>query len=254
MTDDLDACAALVAKGDPARWRAVMAAPEAMRARLLPIYAANVEVARAPWVTSEPLIAKMRLQWWRDALEEIAAGGPVRRHEVVTPLAGVIDAEGARLLDRAVAAREWDVDGEAFRDRNAVLDHVDRTAGSVMRVAARAVGAPDGAARDAGRAQGVANLLAAVPALVAKRKHPLPHGDPEAHAVALADGGLAALDRFRAADVPRAARPAFLVLPEAERVLRAIRARPRAVTEGLPEGPSLRDRVAFARRALLNRP
>jgi len=66
--DDLVACAKLVERGDPLRFRTVMAAPLHARRVLFPLYAFNVEVSRAPWVTQEPMIAEMRLQWWRDAL------------------------------------------------------------------------------------------------------------------------------------------------------------------------------------------
>ena len=60
MSDaDIAACAALVARGDPPRFRAAMAAPVAMRRLLFPLYAFNLEVARAPWVTQEPMIALM---------------------------------------------------------------------------------------------------------------------------------------------------------------------------------------------------
>ena len=100
--EDIAACAALVQKADPDRFAATMAAKPAAREKLLPIYAFNVEVARAPWVTQESMIAEMRLQWWRDALEEIKAGGMVRRHEVVTPLALVLDGESAALLDQLI--------------------------------------------------------------------------------------------------------------------------------------------------------
>jgi phytoene/squalene synthetase len=71
----LEACADLLRRGDPDRFLAAMAAPPAARRVLLPLYAFNLEVARAPQVTAEPMIAEMRLQWWRDALAEIAAGG-----------------------------------------------------------------------------------------------------------------------------------------------------------------------------------
>ena len=81
-----------------------MAAPVAAREKLFPIYAFNVEVARAPWVASEPMIGEMRLQWWRDALEEIAEGKGVRQHEVTTPLASVLDSDGARLFSGLAAA------------------------------------------------------------------------------------------------------------------------------------------------------
>jgi len=43
-----DACAALVAKGDPDRFLSAMTAPVALRGRLLTLYAFNLEVARAP--------------------------------------------------------------------------------------------------------------------------------------------------------------------------------------------------------------
>ena len=58
----LQACAELVERGDPDRFLATMAAPVALRATLFPLYAFNVEIARAPWVTQEPMIAEMRLQ------------------------------------------------------------------------------------------------------------------------------------------------------------------------------------------------
>ena len=48
--DDFSACAALVERGDPGRFRATMAAPLAARRVLFPLYAFNLEVARAPWV------------------------------------------------------------------------------------------------------------------------------------------------------------------------------------------------------------
>ena len=252
---DLSACAALLARGDPPRLRAAMAAPVAMRRLLLPLYAFNLEVARAPWVTQEPTIALMRLQWWRDALSEIAAGGPVRRHEVVTPLAAALDGRGARELDDAVAAREADLETAAPADLDAVAAHVDRTAGTLLWTAARLAGARDeAAARAAGRAQGIANYLAAVPALVARGRHPLPHGDPPRHAAALARSGLDALAAFRAARPPAAARPVFLVLPEAHAALCRYAADPAAVLAPPPPEPGLRARLSLAWRAAAGRP
>ena len=252
---DIAACATLVARGDPPRFRATMAAPVALRRLLFPLYAFNLEVARAPWVTQEPMIALMRLQWWRDALSEIAAGGPVRRHEVVTPLAAVLDAAGARDLDDAVAAREADLDRDAPSGIDAVQAHADRTAGTLLWTAARLAGATDmAAARAAGRAQGLAGLLSAVPELVRRGRHPLPHGDPAVHAAALARTGLDALATFRATSQPRAARPVFLVLPEAEAALRRIARDPEAVLRDGPPAPTLRTRLALGLRAMAGRP
>jgi phytoene/squalene synthetase len=135
--DDLNACAALVEKGDPARFRTVMAAPLDARRALFPLYALNVEISRAPWVTAEPMIAEMRLQWWRDALEEIAAGEGVRRHEVVTPLSRVLSVEDARALDDLVAARRWDCYKDPFEDQAHLTKYIEDTSGILMSVAAR---------------------------------------------------------------------------------------------------------------------
>ena len=109
-------CAEIVEQGDPVRFSAAMASPLAARKVLFPLYAFNIEVSRAPWLTKEPMIAEMRLQWWRDVLEEIAQEKPVRAHEVSTALAGVIDPKGAEALDALVAARRWDIYDEAFED------------------------------------------------------------------------------------------------------------------------------------------
>ena len=52
---DLDACASLVAKGDPDRFSALLASPIDVRPVMLPIYAFNLEVSRAPWLTEEAM-------------------------------------------------------------------------------------------------------------------------------------------------------------------------------------------------------
>ncbi|MDJ0823420.1 MAG: squalene/phytoene synthase family protein [Paracoccaceae bacterium] len=178
---DLIACAQIVEKGDPDRFAAAMAAPVQARVVLFPIYAFNVEVARAPWVTQEPLIAQMRLQWWTDVLEEIACGGPVRRHEVATPLAGVIDAEAAKRLQTLVAARHLDIERAPFEDDAALGTYLQDTAGSLAAVAAQTLGASaEGAVIPWAKATGLVRYLQAVPELEARGKLPLPDGRAEA--------------------------------------------------------------------------
>lgn len=250
----LDACAALVERGDPDRFLATMAAPPEARARLFPIYAFNVEVARAPWATEQPLIAEMRLQWWRDALEEIAEGRPVRRHEVTEPLAEALDPEGARVLAAAVAARRWDAYREPFADQAALDAYLEDTAGALLWAAARALGAREGeaAVRGAGFAQGLGNWLRAIPALEARGLRPLVDGRPEAVA-SLARRGLGRLAEARATGAPREARPAMLAVWRAESVLRRAAAEPRRVAEGRLEGSEFARRGALLLRAATGR-
>ena len=248
---DIAACAGLVARGDAARFRAVMAAPVALRRMLFPLYAFNLEVARAPWVTREPLIAEMRLQWWRDALDEIGSGGTVRRHEVVTPLAAALDAEGARDLADLAEARLADVDGPRFGSRDDVTRYLDRTAGTLLWTASRLAGAEDApAVRDAGLAHGIAAWLRAAPDLMAKGRQPLPPGEPERETRALAETGLAALARFRQARIPASARPVFLVLSDTAAELRASARAPGEV----PALNPLASRARLAFRAMTGRP
>ena len=199
------ACAALVERGDRDRYAATMAAPVAARARLFPLYGFNLEVARAPWVTKEPLIAEMRLQWWRDVVAEDRP----RAHEVAGPLHALIHEAGlpVPVLDALIAARQWDIYREPFADRAAFDAYLDATGGGLLWLAARALGAGpevEPAARDLGWAVGLAGFLRAVPELEARGCVPLVDGRPAAVAD-LARDGLARLERARRGRVPGAA-------------------------------------------------
>ena len=226
-----EACAALVERGDPDRFAATMAAPVAARARLWPLYAFNLEVARAPWVTKEPMIAEMRLQWWRDVVAEPKA----RAHEVAGPLHEVIVAAGlpVEVLDRLVAARRWDVYSDAFADRAAFDTYLMDTGGGLMWLAARALGAPLGAerqVRDLGWATALASFLRAVPDLEARGRVPLVDGRVQA-VQDLATEGLARLKASRGVKAG-AGRAALLAGWQTGALLRQVQHDPRVVAEG----------------------
>lgn len=244
----LTACAELVQRGDPDRFAAAMAAPVAARSVLLPLYAFNVEVSRAPWVTAEPMIAEMRLQWWRDALEEIGQGGAVRKHEVVDALAEVLDAQAADALDQLVAARRWDCYRDPFEDAADFERYINATSGNLTWVAARALGATDEkAVRDAGYAIGVANWLRAIPQLESLGRVPLVDGRAEAVA-ALAQGALARLTR-----VSKPARPAVLAGWQARGILKQATTDPAAVAEGRLDLSEFAKRGGLLKAALTGR-
>jgi len=171
------ACAAIVEKADPDRFLSAMTAPEEGRAALFPIYAFNVEVARAPWVVSEPQLAEIRLQWWRDAIAEIFAGATPRRHEVVEPLAEVI--RSANLprwpFEALIDARAFDIYADGHAGRAAFDAYIDATSGGLMRLAVAASGA-DAAelAGHIGWAHGAAGVIRALPTLWSAGRDPLP--------------------------------------------------------------------------------
>ena len=248
---DLTACADLVRRADPDRFLAAMAAPVAARAVLFPIYALNIEVARAPWVTAEPMIAGMRLQWWRDALVEIAKGGPVRRHEVVTPLAGVLDPGMAAILDDVISARYWDINKDPFEDMAEFTQHVDHTSGSLMCVAAQSLGqADEGVVRDFAFASGVSNWLRAVPELEARGRVPLVDGT----GAGVRDLAKTALNRLEQARrgrsaVSKQAAPAMLAGWQAGALLRQALHDPGRVADGTLVQSGARMRLTLMARA-----
>ncbi|MDK3072496.1 squalene/phytoene synthase family protein [Sedimentitalea sp. JM2-8] len=253
FSPDLTACAALVEKADPDRFLSAMAAPVAARRVLFPIYALNAEVARAPWVTQETMIAEMRLQWWRDALAEIAAGGPVRRHEVVTPLAGVLSADLAAQADGMVAVRRWDIYRDPFEDAAHFDRYIDQTSGTLMWLAARSLGPADEAAvRDIGFALGLANWFRAIPGLEARKRIPLLDGTPDGIR-SLARRGLDRLARARRTRIDRAALPAVLAGWQAETILTQAAANPLRVAEGTLGTSEARKRIGLITRAALGR-
>jgi phytoene/squalene synthetase len=254
MTAEL---AALVERGDPDRWRSAMTAPADARPGLMALYAFNLEIARAPWVATEPMLAQIRLQWWLDTLNEIYDGKPVRRHPVVEALAKAIDAGGLpqQLFVEMVDARQADMAAAPHPDR-AVLDlYIDRTAGHLMELAARHLGA-EGAAlavvREFARGCGTAALLRALPELRARGRDPMP---PGVAVDALARDGLVALARARGerGRVASAVAPALLAGWRAGHVLRRAATDPAAVRPGGLERAEIVARAELLWRAFSGR-
>lgn len=228
-----EASAKIVEQADEDRFRVAMAAPVGARKVLFPLYAFNVEVTRAPWVTQEAMIAEMRLQWWRDVLEEIALG-TARKHEVVEGLSEILDKEACLELDKLVAARRWDCYTDAFEDQDHLESYIDQTSGSLMWTAARLLGAAsEPVVRDFAFASGVANLLLAVPELEGRGRKPLVDGTPEGVRT-LAEDALSRWKRARSArhTVSKASAPALVAGFVAKPILQQVIRDPKSVANG----------------------
>ena len=233
-TPSLSPVGELVRRADPDRFLTALFAPPARREALLTLYAFNVELSRASAVTSEPMLAFIRLQWWREVV-----GGARKPHEVATPLAALLD-DGT--LDRAellalIDARE--AEAEPIATLEDWQGYLLASAGGLAVAAGRVLGAPGHAGlRLLGGAYGVAGLLRSVPALAARGRCMLPEDVLAAHgftveAVPTATGTalrpvldtLAATGRDwmnagRANPLPRMARAAGLCAVLAKRDLR----------------------------------
>ncbi|MEL6977088.1 MAG: squalene/phytoene synthase family protein [Pseudomonadota bacterium] len=170
--------------GDPDRFEAALFEEDlALRERFFTLIAFNLELARTRLRVTEPHIGLIRLQWWRDAIEEAEAGAPARAHPLAAPVSALIAAapkgfaaEAIRLVD----AWERDLDEAPFPSIEALRLHLESTAGRMARLGGwLALGAaPEGAADKAlsgfGLADGAARALEATPALAAAGRSLLP--------------------------------------------------------------------------------
>jgi 15-cis-phytoene synthase len=182
----LSACAALVRRHDPDRFLTALFAPAERREALFVLYAFNHELARAREAVSEPMLALIRLQWWREVVE-----GTPKRHEVATPLSDAI-AQGllvpAELLEM-IDGREAEAQ-EAIADRAAFRAYLGATAGALMAAAGRLLGGEAAILarlRALGIAHGLSGQLRNVPALARAGRVLLPQDLLGAHGLSVHD-------------------------------------------------------------------
>ncbi len=248
----MEYCADIVKTGDPDRHAATMLARPDARGALFALYAFNLEIARAPWASAEEIVAMMRLQWWVDAVEDLA-NGTVRDHPVLPPLAAAVEKYGLPVekLAEMAEARRFDVYRDGHADRAAFDAYINTTSGNLMQLAALTLGAPAQSLpviADYAYAAGIANLLRALPTLYARGRHPVPVACaldrnavasgkvPENLAQSLADITADALARLQAAHkkrglVPKSLLPALLAVPQVTMVLHKVNAAPEEALE-----------------------
>ncbi|MEX2166296.1 MAG: phytoene/squalene synthase family protein [Methyloceanibacter sp.] len=161
--------------GDPDRSLAALFALPDARADLFALYAFNVELARIAEQVSEPGLGLIRLQWWREAIEDYTKGHPVA------------DAFGETLRRRAlsptrvetlIGARHFDIAERIMPDWLALEAYLRDTAGTMFALTGEIVGtrgpALEPACEAAGQAYGLTGLMRALPVHAAKGRVYLP--------------------------------------------------------------------------------
>jgi phytoene synthase len=116
----------LVRRTDRDRFLAALFAPEPQRADLLAVLAFDYELDRTRTVTREPILAAIRLQWWREALEEAAGSGKPRAQPLVESLSETLRRRRltAEPFLALVDAREEAIEGtlDVMRTGDALAD------------------------------------------------------------------------------------------------------------------------------------
>lgn len=161
-----------VRAADEDRWLASRFAPKLTRPRLITLYALANDIARAADRVGEPLLAQMRLTWWRGALEAMLEGRDAALPPTVRAL-GEVHREAGLSVETLLSLADARVDelGDRPFETWAALDSfVDRSAGGLTLLAIQVVdpkASPTGQAaalaKAAGRAWGYCGLLRAFP-------------------------------------------------------------------------------------------
>lgn len=177
MADPFHDCIEMVRAADPDRYLSALFAPAPLRPHLFALYAFNHELARVAENVREPMLGAIRLEWWRETLEQAKAGRP-RNHVVAQALAQTFAATALPLdlCENLIAARGFDSSPDVFPDFAALENYAAATSGTLMQMALRilSVENQDALAREAGIAYALAGLLRAFPFHAHRHKLYLP--------------------------------------------------------------------------------
>jgi phytoene synthase len=173
-------CEALVRSVDRDRYLATLFVPAARRPSVFAIYAFNAEVASVRERAREPMAGEVRLQWWRDALAGLAAGGtaanPVAAALLDTIERNEISRDG---LERLIEARAFDLYDDPIPTVAALDAYLRATTSALFALVERLLLGPGvippEAAERAGLAYGAVGLLRAFPLHASRGQIYVPH-------------------------------------------------------------------------------
>src|SRR5712675_1005778 len=102
-----------VRESDRDRFLAALFAPAPQRRGLLALLAFDHELARTRSVTREPMLARIRLEWWREAVTEAAGTAKPRAQPIVESLSETVRRHqlAPQGLVALIDAREEEIEG-----------------------------------------------------------------------------------------------------------------------------------------------
>jgi phytoene synthase len=170
-----DFCTELVRAHDFARYATTLFAPVAQRRALLALYAFNVEILRVREQVSQPLPGEIRMQWWTDMLAGAGHGG-IEGNPVAAELLWAI--RNHRLpverLSRLIEEHQFDLYNDPMPTMAALDGYLGDTSSALFSLCADIAGLQSAEiehlARHAGLAQGIAQVIAALPLDASRRQ------------------------------------------------------------------------------------
>jgi 15-cis-phytoene synthase len=168
-------CAELVRGHDFARYASTLFMPAGPRRALLALYAFNVEISRIHAQVSQPLPGEMRLQWWTDMLAGAGHGG-VEGNPVAAELLLAIGSWRLPVerLSRLIDEHQFDLYNDPMPTMAALEGYIADTSSALFSLAAQIAGWQsdeiEHLARHAGLAQGMAQVMAALPLDASRRQ------------------------------------------------------------------------------------
>lgn len=164
----------------PDRYMAALLVPRSYRDDLVILAAFLGEMERIPRIVREPALGEIRLQWWRDWLNNLETQ-PVTGNPIADAMGEVIVRHN---LPRDTIADLIDVRTEDFYSDpvsgpEAFLHYIDRSETGPFHLAASITGAKLGSAEDArlcaaARAYGAVRCLLHLPFAISRGRWPLP--------------------------------------------------------------------------------
>ena len=130
-------CVSEVKKFDPDRYLTALVASQEQRNPLFALFAFNLELAKICESVSEPMLGRIRLQWWRESISEVYKGTP-REHGVITALVPVIKryAISRKLFEEMFDAREFDLERRNPKNLSELLSYAGGTSGILFKILA----------------------------------------------------------------------------------------------------------------------
>ncbi len=163
MSDTLSLCAQEVRSNDHDQFLCGLFAPEKHQNSFYALHVFEMETARIRDLVNEPHLGLIRLQWWRDLVDGVYAGGNERvengSHKEIVSLFSRKEIDKS-ILERYFNARSFDMEDRAHDDLGALLRYGEATAGAINQMKENVMDLPvSQAALEMGKAQALYRLL-----------------------------------------------------------------------------------------------